>query len=91
MVKRIQAIISGAVQGVFFRSYTRQRAQSLNLTGWVANLHDGTVKVVAEGPENKLKELIRFLHDGSPQALVENVDVSWEEARLQYKDFSVRI
>ncbi len=90
MTKRIEATVSGFVQGVFFRSYTRQKAQTLGIKGWVANLQDGTVKVVAEGSENKLKELEQFLHEGSPQARVSKVDVHWQEARLEFNDFSVR-
>lgn len=91
MRKRIEANISGIVQGVFFRSHTRKRAQALGIEGWVANLHDGTVKVVAEGPEENLKDLVQFLHEGSPQARVENVDVSWREAQGEFEGFSVRM
>ena len=91
MRKRIEARIIGIVQGVFFRSYTRQKAQSLGLKGWVANLRDGTVKVVAEGPEERLQELVQFLQHGSPQARVDNIDVNWLEASDEFGDFSVRI
>ena len=63
--KRLHARVSGRVQGVNFRWNTRQRASELNLTGWVRNLPDGEhVEVVAEGPEDRLRDLVRFLHNG---------------------------
>ena len=58
-MKRIHLIISGKVQGINFRHYTRKKAVGLGLTGWVKNANDD-VEVVAEGPEDKLKELIEF-------------------------------
>ena len=57
----IHLIISGRVQGVFFRDNTRRKAIQLGLKGYAKNLRDGTVEVVAEGDESKIDELIEFI------------------------------
>jgi acylphosphatase len=68
--KRIHGTVSGLVQGVFFRLYTTNKATELGLTGLVKNLPDGRVEFMAEGSEEKLKELIEFLNQGSPNSEV---------------------
>jgi acylphosphatase len=78
------------VQGVYFRQHTWQEARRLNLVGWVANQPDGTVRVVAEGPEATLRELLTFLHRGSPAARVERVDSAWAAATGSFVVFQVR-
>jgi len=62
----------------------------LGLVGWVANQPDGTVRVVAEGPEESLRQLLAFLHRGSPSARVERVDSVWTDASGAFTDFQVR-
>jgi acylphosphatase len=89
--ERLQAIVRGRVQGVNFRWYTRQRASQLGLTGWVRNLSGGRrVEVVAEGPRDRLGELVVFLHQGPPSSFVDHVEVTWTEATGEFKDFGVR-
>ncbi len=75
MVYAVNAIVRGRVQGVFFRHYTRQRAEELGLAGWVRNLPDGTVEVWAEGTEEQLSELTEWLKLGSPLAAVDAVKI----------------
>jgi acylphosphatase len=82
--------ISGRVQGVFFRAHARDLAQRLGLVGFARNLPDGRVEVVAEGPEEKLQELLRFCHHGPPLAHVTAVEVRWEEPTGEFRGFSVR-
>lgn len=89
-MKRIEAKVYGMVQGVSFRHYTQQEARRLNLTGWVKNERDRTVRVVAEGPEERLKQLVEWLHIGSPYGRVDKVDVKWSAATADFKDFRVR-
>ena len=89
-IKRLEATVYGRVQGVNFRYYTQKEAQRLQLTGWVANQRNGTVKVVAEGPEDTLKAFIEFLHKGSPAARVERVELSWLPATGEFNRFKVR-
>jgi len=88
-VVRLHAVVSGIVQGVNFRYYTRQQASSLDLTGWVANRWDGTVEVVAEGPRATLEQLLAWLQHGPPSARVSNVETNWETATGEFDLFRV--
>jgi acylphosphatase len=87
---RLHTVVHGRVQGVNFRYYTVQAANRLGVTGWVANQWDGTVETVAEGPREKLDQLLTFLHRGPPSAWVERVDVDWQAPTDEFKDFRVR-
>ena len=60
MNKQLHLIITGRVQGVFFRHHTKKLAKKLNFMGWIRNNPDGTVELIAEGEEEKLKQLIEF-------------------------------
>ncbi len=62
--------VSGRVQGVFFRASTSHRAAELGLSGWVRNMPDGTVEVLARGDEAALEALREWLHEGPPMARV---------------------
>jgi len=77
MEKRAHALISGRVQGVFFRAHTRTKARELGLSGWVHNLPDGRVELVAEGEETKIATLLAWVQMGPPSARVENVQADW--------------
>lgn len=70
--------IRGRVQGVFFRQSTCQEAKLLKLSGWVKNNPDGSVEALVEGPDDDVKKLIDWCHQGPPSARVDSVDV--EEA-----------
>ena len=89
MKARAHLFVSGRVQGVFFRDHTRRWASSLGITGWVKNLGDGRVEVLAEGERSKVEDLIARLKEGPPFALVEGVDVDWEEGKGEFADFRV--
>lgn len=88
--KRVHIWVSGLVQGVFFRAHTQQYARSLGLTGWVRNLHDGRVEILAEGLPDALDRLIEWCHHGPSMARVDSADVHWEKAAGTFDDFSVR-
>jgi acylphosphatase len=78
----IHAFVSGLVQGVCFRSATKAKAQDLNLKGWVRNLSDGRVEVLACGDQEAVLQLQTWLHQGPARAKVDNVEVReavWEE------------
>lgn len=89
MKARAHILVSGQVQGVFFRDHTRRWAASLNLTGWVRNLMDGRVEVVAEGDKESIENLISRLREGPPMAYVENTEVNWEEYKGEFSDFRI--
>jgi acylphosphatase len=86
---RRRVVISGRVQGVFFRDSTRERARAHGLAGWVSNRSDGAVEVVLEGPQEAVDRVLRFLGTGPPQANVEGVEVTAEEPE-GLSDFRVR-
>ncbi|NWF67946.1 MAG: acylphosphatase [Chloroflexi bacterium] len=90
MAEQLHAIVKGQVQGVSFRHYTQLRAGELGLSGWVKNLSDGTVEVLAEGERAALENLLRFLQRGPSGACVSGVDVQWREASGQYQGFTIR-
>jgi acylphosphatase len=89
MKARVHIVVAGRVQGVFFRDHTRRWAASLGLTGWVRNLLDGRVEVLAEGEKDKIEGLIANLKEGPPLARVEDVDITWEEFRNEFSDFRI--
>ena len=87
--RRLHASVRGAVHGVGFRYFALQTAQSLGLTGHVANRYDGSVEVVAEGPEDRLEILLRQLREGPRSAIVEDVEVRWSRATGEFDGFDV--
>jgi len=89
-MKRAHIIVSGRVQGVFFRHNTNITANKLGLKGYVRNKEYDSVEVIAEGPEDKLKELIAFCRKGPAGAKVDDVKVGYEEARNEFEGFSIR-
>ena len=88
-MKAFKATVSGKVQGVWFRDSTRQEAIKLKVTGWVKNIPGGTVYLEAEGEENNLKSLERWLYTGSPHSRVDRVDLQWIMPTKTYSNFKV--
>lgn len=72
IAKRVR--ITGRVQGVFFRAWTREQAERLRVAGWVRNCADGSVEAQVEGDETAVEQLIALLHDGPPGAQVGSVE-----------------
>lgn len=89
-MQRVHIIVHGTVQGVFFRDNTKKEALSLGLKGYVRNMDDGCVEVVAEGEEDKIKELIEFCNKGPEAAAVEKADIKFGEATNEFEGFEVR-
>ncbi len=85
--QRLHALVSGTVQGVNYRLFARHLASFHRLTGWVKNLEDGRVEVLAEGPEDKLKEFVKGLEQGPPGAEVGKVECAWHAATGEFKGF----
>ena len=83
-------IISGFVQGVFYRASTRDTAMRLGLKGWVRNLPDGSVEAVFEGPVEKLKKAVEWCHQGPPGARVAKIDEKWDDYTGEFDGFDVR-
>jgi len=87
---RAKVLISGRVQGVWFRGTTRERAQALGLTGWVRNRWDGQVEAVFEGPRSQVQQMVAWCYKGPRLAQVDSVDLEWGEATGEFPGFSVR-
>jgi acylphosphatase len=79
-MKEIECYISGKVQGVLFRKFAQKRARELDVVGFIQNLDDGTVEVVAQGEEDQLLEFIEHLKKGPVFAKVDKVDIEWQDS-----------
>ncbi|HUU77882.1 MAG TPA: acylphosphatase [candidate division Zixibacteria bacterium] len=86
----VYIIVKGLVQGVSFRAYTKRKALSLSLTGYVQNLPNGDVKIVAEGEKEKLYELIKWLRQkGSPGSNVTDLNINWSDKKENFSSFRI--
>lgn len=86
--KTVEIIVSGRVQGVGYRFYTSHRAALLQIRGWVRNLADGSVKVIARG--SNLDEFISYLRQGPLMARVDNLEVREINDPEIYENFQIR-
>ena len=87
---RVNIFISGLVQGVFFRSETKKKAKEFGIFGWVRNLPDGKVEILAEGEEEKLEKLIKWAEEGPDSARVDNLEINRQKYRGEFDDFEIR-
>lgn len=87
---RAHLLISGRVQGVFYRSFTEDVAHSLGLKGWVKNCSDGKVEAVFEGKKEDIEKALSLCYKGPPSARVSNIDVRWEDFKGEFDTFSTR-
>ncbi len=83
-------VISGRVQGVWYRASTQERAVGLGLKGWVRNMPDGRVEVLAQGPADRIQALIDWCYQGPPLARVERIDVDWQPLDEPDPGFAIR-
>jgi acylphosphatase len=89
MMKRVRIVVSGLVQGVFFRLNTKRKAQELGICGWVKNRNDGTVEMMCEGPEKKIIIMIDWCKKGPEGSLVSNTEIKWENYTGEFKAFQI--
>ena len=89
MKKQVHAYYSGRVQGIGFRLSAVRLAEGLGILGWVSNLGDGRVEVVAEAAEDTLKDFLSQI-SGIFSRYIQNIDVEWEPATGEFKDFGVK-
>ena len=90
MKKRVHIFYSGRVQGVGFRITAEETAKSLGVMGWVKNLRDGRVELVAEAEEATLKRFLTTIRNGSMKNFIEQADASWSEASETLEEFEIR-
>lgn len=89
MNKRIQAVYTGNVQGVGFRFTAQTLAQGFSVTGWVKNLGNGGVFVVAEADEEILKEFLETINQHFSE-YIHDTDTQWQDATGEFNDFGIR-
>ena len=89
-MKQVKLAVSGKVQGVFFRHYTRQQALKLGLRGYVKNLANGDVEIVAQGNSSQVDRLIEWAKSGSPAAEVNNLKLEVMSNEDEFIDFAIR-
>jgi acylphosphatase len=90
VLRRLDATVTGRVQGVGFRFFVLREAMALGLDGWVANTPSGAVRCVAEGPDDRLEALLERLREGPPAAIVDHVSEAFMPATGTLGAFGVR-
>jgi len=90
MKTNVHVIITGRVQGVWFRANTRQKAEQLGVTGWIRNTRDGCVEAIFEGEENDVKEMVEWCHRGPPLAKIDNVEIRNQNPTNGFDSFSIK-
>ncbi len=88
-MERVKIIVTGLVQGVFFRAYTKEKAKELNVYGWVRNNKNGSVEILAEGKKEDIERFISWCKIGSPYSKVENVFVEKQEYKGEFNKFEI--
>ena len=82
-------IVKGRVQGVFFRRNAQQKANELNIAGWVKNTDDDNVEILAQGDAYNLEKFIEWCKEGPPKAEVEDIEIREEKTQEGLKRFSI--
>jgi acylphosphatase len=90
MLKRVRVIVSGRVQGVWYRASTCDRAAELGVNGYVRNLPNGDVEFIAEGEEDRVNELIEWARRGPEGARVDKVEAERLPGDRDFNDFRIR-
>lgn len=88
-MQQVNLIVTGRVQGVFYRATCQEIALGLGLKGWVRNLPTGQVEVLVQGEKDKIEKLIKWCKKGPPSAVVHDIKVEWENAVEKFNMFSV--
>jgi acylphosphatase len=87
---RVHLVVSGKVQGVFFRAETQEKAKDLGVFGWVKNLAEDRVEAVFEGERDKVEQMVKWAEKGPSGAVVSDLNVVWEEYQAEFNGFEIR-
>lgn len=90
IMRRVNIVVKGEVQGVSYRAYAKHEADKLGVCGWIANRRDGSVFVVAEGDDDMIARFVEWCSKGPPQAKIEFTDVVDEPFKGEFKGFDIR-
>jgi len=88
-MESVDILVTGKVQGVWFRDFVRKTANNLELNGWVKNNPDGSVSAVVEGEEEIINRLIDKIKIGSPLSKVDNIKVNWQPFKNKFNSFKI--
>ena len=86
---RVHLLISGRVQGVYFRKHTQDTSRENNVYGWVKNLVNGDVECILEGAKSNVDKVIIWCHQGPPNSRVDNVEIKNEKFTGDFTDFKI--
>lgn len=90
MTRTLHILVSGKVQGVYFRAFAQEQAASLKLGGLARNVSDGKVEILAQGADDALEEFRARLRRGSPLSRVEHVEARWIDWEEEFPDFHIQ-
>ena len=90
MTKQVLIKIYGQVQGIGFRYQAFIKARKLNIKGYAQNIDDGSLEILAQGEEDRLKEMIGWARVGPENAKVEKIVTAWEKADSKFNDFEIK-
>ncbi len=89
-MKQVHLLISGLVQGVGFRNFVNYSAKKIGVAGWVRNLSDKRVEVLAQGEDQKLKEFVEACSRGPMLSEIKSVAIDWQEITETFDSFKKR-
>lgn len=89
-MKRAHIFVSGRVQGVFFRAFAKNEAERLGLIGFIRNLSNERVEIIAEGGADELNKFVDILKTKHPIAVITKIDVKWSDAKNEFSEFEIR-
>lgn len=89
MAKQVHCMVRGRVQGVFFRASAQREARRLGLTGWVKNTSDGSVEILVEGEDERVREFLQWAQKGPSAARVDRVETRWRSFTGEFTDFRI--
>jgi len=90
MMRRVKILVTGRVQGVYFRMFTQNKAKQFGVKGHARNLPDGRVEIIAEADKNSIEKLIRWCHKGPVTARVDHVEITELESDEVLTSFEIR-
>jgi len=90
MKKRVHVFYAGRVQGVGFRLTAEEAAHRVGVVGWVRNLRDGRVELLAEAEEAMLQQFLDEIRDGPMKRFIRDVEISWSQASDTFDEFEIR-
>ena len=90
MMKRVHVFYAGRVQGVGFRITAEETARSLGVVGWVTNLRDGRVELIAEADQATLERFLEEIRSGPMKNFITQVEISWSSATETFDEFEIR-